>query len=104
VNELVDRLLGEDRIGTAAAGRLVGADQATITRWCQQGVRLPDGSRLKLEYLRVGGRLLTSRQAITRFLAAQQPLGADQTPAPRTPAQHERAADRAAAALEAMGA
>jgi hypothetical protein len=35
---------------------------STIWRWCREGVR-----GVRLEYARLGGRLLTSRQALARF-------------------------------------
>jgi hypothetical protein len=76
----------------------------TIFRWITSGVRLPDGTRLRLEARRVGGRWLTSREAIKRFIDAQTPnFVADPTAAPRTPTQRAKAAERAAAELSRLG-
>jgi hypothetical protein len=61
-----------------------------LWRWITEGVRLPDGSRVRLEAARLGGRWLTSEPALRRFLAAQTPeLGASP---PRTAAHAWKAA------------
>jgi hypothetical protein len=74
----------------------------TIWRWITSGIRLPDGSTLWLEGARLAGRWLTSRAALTRFVARQTPdLAAGAPPAQRTPGRRERAA--AAAELERVG-
>ena len=39
-------------------------DKTTLYRWCLRGV-----NQTKLEHIRLGDRILTSRQAITRFIA-----------------------------------
>lgn len=41
-------------------------DKTTIYRWCLKGV-----SGTKLEHIRLGDRILTSRQALTRFIQAR---------------------------------
>ncbi|MCA9137861.1 MAG: DUF1580 domain-containing protein [Planctomycetales bacterium] len=41
-------------------------DKTTLYRWCLRGVR-----GVKLEHVRLGGRIITSRQAITRFIEAR---------------------------------
>jgi hypothetical protein len=66
-------------------------------------VRLADGRRVKLEAIKVGGRLVTSRQALVRFLTAQPAEAVEPAPAPRTPGQRERAAE-AAEELKRLGA
>jgi hypothetical protein len=77
---------------------------STIFRWIVEGVRRPDGTRLRLEGARVGGRWLTSTQAIERFMRAQTPhLGAAERPRERTQRQRERAAERAGKQLERIG-
>ena len=109
---MVERLLGEGpKLSMVAAGVLLGEGQggaaihpSTVSRWCLKGVRLPSGRRLALEHLRAGGKLLTTRPAIVRFLSAQTATpdtGAG--PAPRTPAARRRATDAAVAELEALG-
>ena len=107
--EMVARLLSEDRLTPAEAGKLVGVlecgatvSPCTILRWCLRGVRKPDGTRLYLEHFRAGGRYATSRQALVRFLAAQTG-GPEPGAAVRTPTERRRACERATAELDAMG-
>jgi hypothetical protein len=77
---------------------------STVFRWIFAGVRLPDGSRVRLEAVRLGGRWLTSREAIQRFMEAQTPtFGDSAAPKPRTTKQRESAADRAGKELTAIG-
>jgi Protein of unknown function (DUF1580) len=77
---------------------------STVFRWVFDGVRLPDGSRVRLEAVRLGGHWLTSREAIQRFMEAQTPtFGDSAAPKPRTTKQRESAAERAGKVLEKMG-
>jgi hypothetical protein len=110
VAELIDRILTENPIGLSAAARLFGSfrqnkptNPATIFRWCVQGVKLPDGRRVRLEHVRLSNRLLTSRAACVRFLEAQQ---TDPAPAPAldSPARRVRDADAAGRRLDEKGA
>jgi hypothetical protein len=109
-HEMVERLLAEgDRVGLQAAGVIVGesnggaaAHPTTISRWCLRGIKLTDGRVVRLEHYRCGGRIITTRAAIVRFLAAQTEAPND-TPTPRTPTERRRAAARASAELEALG-
>ena len=58
----------------------------------QKPVVLPDGRTVRLEHVRIGGRLMTSRAAVLRYIAAQQPAP-DPTPADppaRSPAERRR--------------
>jgi|SRR5579885_1233229 len=77
---------------------------ATIWRWCRRGVRVPGIGAVYLECVRLSGRWLTSLEAISRFVERQTPRMGD-TPAamPRTSGQSQRAAKRAAAALDRLG-
>jgi hypothetical protein len=76
-----------------------------ILRWLLHGVRGPDGKVVRLEAVRLGGRWLTSREALQRFAEAQTPCldGAADSPAPRPPSARQRASDRAAAELQKEG-
>jgi hypothetical protein len=66
-------------------------------RWVLDGVRLPDGRRVRLEAVRVSGKWISSLEALERFAAAQTPpLGNTPAPATRTPATRRRASERAA--------
>jgi hypothetical protein len=44
-----------------------------VFRWITKGVRLPSGEVVYLEALRVGGRWLTSVEALQRFAERQTP-------------------------------
>ena len=102
-------------LGLSAAGRLFPGhrgnntvDPSTVFRWVTKGMRTPDGRTVKLEAVRVGGRWLTSKGAVARFVgaltAAADPASTDPAPAPRTPAARRRAAEHAVAKLKDMGA
>src|SRR5688500_16274847 len=74
---------------------------ATLTRWILTGVKALDGSRVKLEAVRVGCRWLTSEAALARYAAA---LGTPGEPAPaRSPAARTLASESAAQQLQDMG-
>ena len=103
---LVERLLGEGLISMSKAASLCGefrggkgTHPSTIVRWAARGVRLPGGSVLRLETVRLGGRLATSRAALARFVAAQQP---GQPPAAVAPKARSRSHDRASARLDEL--
>jgi len=113
----VPEVLGEIQAGgglsLSAAGRLfpghrggTSVDPSTVFRWVTKGTRTAGGRVVKLEAVRVGGRWLTSRGAVTRFVAAlteaASPAGEATAPS-RTPQQRQKAAQRAAAALERWG-
>jgi hypothetical protein len=77
---------------------------STIARWIISGTRALDGSIVRLEAARLGGRWITSREAIGRYMQRLTPR--TDTPAPempRTPIARERACRRAADQLEGMG-
>jgi hypothetical protein len=79
---------------------------STLLRWIQTGAKAPDGSLVRLEGLRIGGRWMTSRQALQRFAERLTPGGPAQPAATQkvgTPAQRGRAAAHAAAQCEAIG-
>jgi hypothetical protein len=73
---------------------------ATIWRWAMHGAR---GRRL--EAVKLGGSLYTSREAISRF--AEHVTGSDTptspAPAVRSPAQRQRDQERAAKMLDEAG-
>jgi hypothetical protein len=115
----IPQLLAEIQAGgglsLSAAGRLFPAhrgngtvDPSTVFRWVTKGARAADVRVVRLEAVRVGGRWLTSRPAVARFVAALTSAATPNTdtPAttPRTPAARRRASEKAAAALERMGA
>lgn len=75
---------------------------STVWRWALHGVR-----GVKLETLRVGSTLCTSREALQRFFdRLSESDGAappQQQPTYRTPAQRQRAVEQAERELEKMG-
>lgn len=73
-----------------------GVSTATMARWIQRGVR-----GVKLSTFVIGGRRLTSREAVSRFIAAQN---ADEAPTPSiSPAQRKRQALAAQTELARAG-
>ncbi len=75
-----------------------------VLRWVLNGVPGPDGGRVRLEAVRLGGRWITSREAIQRFAERLTPRVEGQPAAvPRTPDRRRRASERAAADLERQG-
>lgn len=77
---------------------------STPLRWVLKGAKALDGTVVKLEAIRLGGRWITSREALQRFAERLTPsLDPRPAPAPRTDARRRRAAERAAAELERRG-
>ena len=115
----VPDVLAEIRSGgglsLSSAGRLFPGhrggkhvDPSTTFRWVTRGLRTPAGRVVKLDAVRVGGRWLTSNPAVARFVAAltgdATPAVESPTPPTRTPDARSRAAAKAAAILDSMGA
>jgi hypothetical protein len=85
----------------ARQGRPVS--MSCILRWILSGVRTPSGV-VRLEAVRLGGRWLTSREALQRFAEQQTPNLTEQAPpAPRPPAARRCAAQRAERELRRIG-
>ena len=104
----------EALIGLGEAARALGntgrggkaVHPATLTRWIQTGVRLPDGTRLRLRALRAGAKWATRPDWLAEFLEATTAahLPAEPAPPPRSPAARRRSSAAAAAELDALGA
>jgi hypothetical protein len=76
------------------------ADPATIHRWCRDGVLTRDHRRVRLESIRLGGKRMTTRSAVARFLADLNRTG----PAPIAEVDAVRLAHlRAEAELDTAG-
>ena len=80
-----------------------GASTATIARWIQRGIKVKaTGKVVKLETIAIGGRRVTSLEAMSRFITAQN---ADDVPA--TPvisaSQRRRQSEAARVELEKAG-
>lgn len=82
-------------------GRGGHAHPQTIIRWIAIGVKVGD-ARVRLAGKKVGGCWLTSRAAITEFLAAIN-AGRDAAVPERTPAERARASAAADRELAAAG-
>jgi hypothetical protein len=104
-------LTAETPLPLAAATKLVPPARSgkrthisTLLRWILQGAKAPDGKTVRLEAVRLGGRWLTSAEALQRFAEALTPrLGDAPVTATRTPGRRRRASERAAADLESAG-
>ncbi len=80
-----------------------GVSDATMARWIQRGIKVKSlGSFVKLETLVIGGRRLTSREAIVRFIAAQNAADSPVTPA-ITATQRRRQSEAARQELAKAG-
>jgi len=79
-----------------------GVSDATMARWIQRGVSVKSlGTFVKLETLLIGGRRVTSKEAIGRFIAEQN---APEVPAAAiTPSQRRRQSEAARTELERIG-
>jgi hypothetical protein len=111
VPELVRRLLDEGPISISAAAALCGTFRqgkrthaSTVTRWALKGFKLPDGRTVRLETYRLAGRLMTSKPALLRFIAAQNEAPSDPPTAPPnpTPKQRRHAAEDASKRMKAI--
>jgi hypothetical protein len=77
---------------------------STVLRWIIKGARLSGGERVRLEALRLGGRWLTSMEAVGRFIAIQTDDRVGECePAPRTSRQRRQATERARDELRRAG-
>jgi hypothetical protein len=75
-----------------------------LLRWVLTGATGPSGERVRLEGVRLGGRWVTSREALQRFAERLTPAMPDTLPpTPRTPTARQRASDRAAEELDRIG-
>lgn len=110
---VIDEILAGDGLSLADAARHVPSFRpgrpthaATIWRWATKGVRLHDGTVIKLETCRCGGRQMTSRAALGRFIRAQTPeadIVCTPTPAAATPARRKRSCEHAEKELDRIG-
>lgn len=75
------------RLPPSRSGRRL--HRAAVWRWVTDGLKGPDGGRVRLEALRMGRRWVTSKQAVARFfrrLSGAEPGsgGSPAAPAPAT--------------------
>lgn len=78
---------------------------STLLRWILKGSKGPEGQTVRLEGVRIGGRWLTSREALQRFAEGLTPHPSDEKPpnSPRTPTQRRRADEHADEELRQLG-
>jgi hypothetical protein len=77
--DYIDRLMSEGLIVAQTASTYFAGFRGgkpctpqTIYKWMRSGHKLRDGRRVRLEFVRVGGKMCTTRPAILRFIRAQQ--------------------------------
>jgi hypothetical protein len=76
----------------------------TVWRWALKGLPGPDGRRVRLDALRVGGRWVSSWAALQRFAEATTPQVEDEPArAPRPAGKRQRAAAKAERELKKLG-
>jgi hypothetical protein len=77
---------------------------STILRWILKGAKAPSGEIVKLEALRLGGKWITTREALQRFAEALTPdLQAEPPQSPRSSTARQSASQRAAQELDRIG-
>jgi hypothetical protein len=82
----------EDMVSLTEAAKTLPSrpDQSTLWRWRNRGVR-----GVRLETVLVGGRRMTSRQALNRFFAAVNAAADGKPVRTETPREREQAISRA---------
>jgi len=88
------RILNETRIDLEAARPLLGtaenpASMVTVRRATHIGARTPDGGRTYLEFLKTGLKVITSVEAVERYLAAINGIDLDGSEAVEAPAPRQ---------------
>ena len=87
---------------------------ATVWRWARRGVKARSGERIRLEHVRVGGRIFIPADALDRFFKAVSDADAEHfdrrnqksdrpSPLTRTELQRERDIERAKTTLADAG-
>ncbi len=103
----IERLVDEGLIDMKTVARVYSntTSKATPVRHATRGILLLNGSRLRLEAIMIGGKLMTSRAAVLRFFTAQNETdtATSPQPAPRSPAARNKAATKAGKELDALG-
>jgi hypothetical protein len=107
------RILDEHKIDLHETTRLLGTNDrpthlSTAIRAITRGIRAQTGERVYLEALRIGGRWVTSREAIARFTACLTSAALGEVPGPaappiRTTRQRRRELERVDRQLDEAG-
>ncbi len=85
--------------GATATGK--GVHPVTLWRWAKKGLNGPDGQKVRLEIVRVGGTNCTSIEALQRFFARLQ--GEKVPPTTNQPRALNKRAARAMEELRELG-
>jgi hypothetical protein len=104
-------LLGETLLSLYEAARRLPPGRrgrpvsfSCVLRWITDGIPGPDGRRVKLEAVRVGGRWLTSEEALARWAERLTPrLDSEPAPGTRSATRRGRDSERAARELDRAG-
>jgi hypothetical protein len=103
-------LLDENLIGLRQAAQSLPpgrsdrpVNASTLFRWCRDGVRSPRGELVRLECCRLGGRWLTSLEAISRFSQRLTPDFSKTIPMPRSTANRKRHQEAVSRKLDEIG-
>jgi hypothetical protein len=108
---MTNPLIGETLLSLTQAARRLPPGRSNrpvslscVLRWVLNGTPGPDGKRVRLDACRVGGRWLTSVEALQRFADLLTPqLDEGTVLTPRTPGKRRTASERASKELEAAG-
>ena len=91
------------KMGIIPAGRSGRrAHFSTLLRWIKNGLKDPQGRRIRLEAVRVGGKWATSLEALERFFDALTPKETQEA-VRWTSNTNSRNAERAGKKLDAFG-
>ena len=77
-----ERLIPLTEAATISPGR---PHTSCVWRWCRQGIKARSGKRIRLDHVRVGGRIFTSAQALDRFFSAVAQADAKHFDSPASP-------------------
>ena len=105
------QILNEHKIDKDEVGRLLGTADSpvhftTVLRAMRRGYKTPTGERAVLEHLHIGGKIITSREAVERYLARINGIDLDKVDSGSTSAPTKSRAKQLAkvdAALTAAG-
>jgi hypothetical protein len=100
---------GERTVSLSAAARMLPPGRrgrpvtlSCLLRWVLDGVKTPQGV-VRLEAVRLGGRWITSVEALERFADRQTPKHDADVATPRSASSRQRASELAAEELERSG-
>jgi hypothetical protein len=87
------RVIDEDKIDIKGAARLIGVHFTTLIDKIKRGDQTPDGGRAYLGHLHIGGngsKILTSRQAVERYLRQINGIADDPAAVEASPTRSKR--------------